>query len=236
MQTLGVSKVILDFDLYPRASIDSQHVGHIAEAYAVGTELPPIIVDRKSKRAVDGFHRVRAYIRVKGSDALIPVVYKTYKSEGALFLDAMRYNANHGRMMSTYDRTHCIIKAHEFDIKPEIIASTLHMAVEKVGKLWAERTSDHELRTDAPGARRDRKARGKKKVIEKIAIKQTIKHKAGKTLTKKQVEVNEKLQGMPQSFYVNQLIMLVESDLLDVDDEDLMLNLARLCKMLKKLF
>jgi len=41
---------------------------------------------------------------------------------------------------------------------------------------------------------------------------------AGKQLNKKQQETNKRLGGMQQSFYANQLIDLIESDLLDVNN------------------
>ena len=67
-------------------------------------------------------------------------------------------------------------------------------------------------------------------------IKQTIKHMAGKRLTKKQYEANEKLSGMNQSFYANQIITLIESDLLDVKNEKLIATLVRLRDLLDGLF
>jgi len=55
---------------------------------------------------------------------------------------------------------------------------------------------------------------------------------AGKELTPEQAEANRRLSGMEQLFYVNQLILLIENDLLDRSNEKLLAGLARLRELL----
>lgn len=57
------------------------------------------MIEKKSKRIVDGFHRHRVYSRLYGVDHEVEVVEKTYKNDAALFLDAARYNSAHGLKM-----------------------------------------------------------------------------------------------------------------------------------------
>ena len=59
-------------------------------------------------------------------------------------------------------------------------------------------------------------------------MKQTIRHMAGKNLNEGQVTANDKLSGMNQLFYVNQLITLIENDLIDYSNEDLIEGLTKL--------
>ena len=69
---MKASELLLDYDLYPRERIEPFNVNQMIEALTAGRELPPIIVDRKSLRVIDGFHRVKAYQRLHGPDAEIP--------------------------------------------------------------------------------------------------------------------------------------------------------------------
>lgn len=208
MRKMKAAELVLDFDLYPRNNVDSHNVKSLSDALVAGMELPPVIIDRKSKRVIDGFHRVKANIRVYGDDCEIEVVEKSYKDDGDMFLDAMRYNASHGAKLDQCDRTRCTIIAERLSIPLDAVAGALHMPVEKLGELKVDRTAT------AGGL--------------SIALKRTIRGFAGRKLTKRQVIANERLSGMNQSFYANQLIELVESGMLDVDDENLMDRLRHL--------
>lgn len=217
MEMIALEELILNFeDLYPRASVDSGHVTHLAEAMSLGIELPPIIADRKTKAVIDGFHRYHAAKRLKRSEILVEL--RDYPNRAAMFLDAMHLNAGHGRTMSNFDRAHCVILAAKHKIEPEQIAAALSITVEKVGELRADRIG--KLRS-AGGA--------------SIPLKRTIHHMAGQTLSKAQAEAQEKLGGMDQLFYVNQLIVLIENKLLDIENEKLMAGLKRLADLLNGL-
>lgn len=208
MKKYAINELVYDFDLYPRGSVDSHHVGEIAAAIQAGSELPPIVIDKKTKRIVDGFHRSKAYRRVYGDDYEIMCIEKTYKSEKDLFLDSMRYNASHGRALTQHDKVHCLIMAEKFKIEPELLGQALNITVGRIGQLTTERVG---LIGKAP-----------------VALKRTVRHMAGQQLTQVQSDANKKLSGMNQSFYVNQVITLIESDMLDLDDQNLMETLGRL--------
>lgn len=219
MKEYKLSVLVLDFSIYPRKEVDSQHAALIQEAIEGGAVLPPIVIDKKTKRIVDGFHRYRAYKRISRNDPefVVTCIEKSYRNEAELFLDAMRYNAEHGRALTKFDRTHCILVAMQLEIADKDIANVLHVQVDAVQKLVADRS--------AYGTN------GKQKLTP---IKSTIKHKAGMKLSKGQVECNAKLGGMQQTFYVNQVILLIENDLLDVENEKLMERLQMLAELLEK--
>ena len=204
MRMMPVSEIVMDFDLYPRQSINSQHVAEMCEAAKAGVDFPPVVIDKKSKRLTDGFHRYRKAIRLEEPE--IAVVEKTYKTEGEMLLDAIRMNANHGRVLSAYDRTHCIILAGRMKIKDDAVATAMSITTDRLESLRIDRSA-----TVKSG-----------KTVQTIPLKRTIRHMAGKRLTKPQVEANEKLSGMNQQFYVNQVLMLITSGLLDRKDEKLM--------------
>ncbi len=199
-----LSELVLDFDLYPRKSIDTHHAKEMQHAVEAGTALPPIIIDKKSKRIADGFHRHRVYTRLFGPDAEVDVIEKNYASDADLFLDAIRYNVSHGMRMDTCDKTHCIILAKHLRIAVAAVAAALCMDVKRVAELKTTRTA-------TVG-----------NLNQSVPIKRTIQHMAGKELTAPQAKANDALSGMHQTFYVNQIITLIENDLLDTADEKLM--------------
>lgn len=201
MRRLKAAELILDFDLYPRRNLDSHNVRNLVDALAAGAELPAVLIDKKSKRVVDGFHRVRAALQHFGDEAEIEVIEKAYKDDAAIFLEAMRLNAAHGAKLDPCDRTHCVIVAERLHIPLDAVAGALHMPLDKLGELRASRTAT------AGGLT--------------VALKRTVSHFAGKRLNKRQSEANDRLSGMSQQFYANQLIELIESGMLDLDNENL---------------
>ena len=212
--TLKCSELVFDFDLYPRPNIDAAHVRNIMTALEAGEELPPIVVDEKSKRIVDGFHRVRAMQRHDKDNATIQAILHSYASDKALFLEAVRLNAAHGRSLTSYDRAHAIILADKLGIDHDVLAGALRMTLARVNDLRIERSAIAEKLT--------------------VPLKRTIRHMAGRKLSKGQQEANVKLSGMDAGFYVRQVILLLENDLLDPEDEELDPLLDCLAKLLRE--
>lgn len=203
MKKMLAAECVLDFDLYPRNNVDSSNVSRIMMALEAGHELPPVVIDRKTKRVIDGFHRIRATLRVFGAEAMIAVIEKDYASEKEMFLDAVRYNAHHGAPLDSADRTRCLIMAERLRISLDSVAQALSVKKSKLSDMKATRIGT------ANGIQ--------------IPLKRTISAQfAGEKLTPIQVEANTKLSGMSQAFYVNQVITLIEADMLDSENEYLM--------------
>lgn len=213
---IKLTEIVEDFDLYPRGDVDSQHVSHIADAIEAGADIPKILLCEKTHRIVDGFHRKRAWQRVLGVDGEIEVLTKHYKTEAELFLEAMRLNAGHGRNLSSYDRTIAIEKAIRFDIDPAQIASALNLKVERVTGYKTERCAKLE------NSRR------------LIPLKQPIRHFAGRTMSKEQSEIVPKLGGNNALFYVHQLKMLIENEMIDLENRALLDGLTELGDIIVK--
>jgi hypothetical protein len=213
MHMVKLSELVFDFALYPRHQVDMQHVSEIAEAIRAGVEMPPLIADKKSKRVPDGFHRGRAYGQVGGPDVQVPVIFKSYKNTREMLLDAIRYNAQHGKKLSPFDRAHAMILAEKVGISDAVLAQALSMTKARVVSLREKKTAL------APNG----------KSGTRIALKQTIAHMAGEKLTKGQREANETLGGMNQLFYVNQLIKLAKNNLFDMTNDELLPKLKEQC-------
>ena len=192
-----------------------------------GATLPPILIDKKSFRIVDGLHRVKAVKRFYGKNGKITAILKDYKSDIDLFIDAMQLNAGHGRTLTKYDQAHCIIKADELNIPKENIATALNLTMDKLGKLTKMRIAKVATLVIKPT-----KIKTGKKGTKQIPLKRSLGHMKGKILTQGQAIVNEKSGGMPQSFTTNELIMMLEQNLIDTDNLKLMAQLEHLYELL----
>lgn len=215
MKKVKAAKLVLDYNMYPRMNLDAKNVSDIADALRNGAEVPPVIIDKKTKRVVDGFHRVRSHLIAFGTDAEITVIEKSYRSERELFLDAIRLNAHHGAKLDSYDKARILIRSEELKIDIAEISEILSISTDKLANLRINRTASS--------------------ASLQIPIKRTIQHMAGKRLNKRQQEANKKLSGMNQKFYVNQVVELIEADLLDTSDELLMERLKHLGELIETL-
>lgn len=208
---LAVGSLLLDFNLYPRAEIDKYHVRELQAALEAGVTLPPLLVDTKSKRVVDGFHRVKAFLRLYGVTAKIECVLRDYLAENDMLRDAMALNSAHGRALSRYDKAHAIQLADGLGLSREDTAKALSMTVERVESLLLERTT----------------ASGE-------VLKRTMAHFAGDTLLPEQAAYNRGAGGMDQLFYIRQVIALVESNSIDWERHTVVSALRRLSEALEK--
>lgn len=212
-----LSGLVLDRGLSPRARLNSNHVRQLAEAMRAGAKLPPIVVERKTSRVVDGFHRVEAHRRVHGPEALVEAQERDYADKGEFFLDAVRLNAAHGYRLAPYDHLRCVAVAEELSIDPRRVAGALSVRPSYVGDLQARRMGT-ELTTRGP-----------------IPLKRTIEHMRGRALTPAQIEINQKLGGQSQQYYINQINLLVENGLLDLENPRVTEGLVRLLENLRNL-
>jgi len=209
LKEMKCAEVILDYNIYPRHKIDSTHVGHIRAAIRAGVELPPIVVCSKSHRCTDGFHRVTANGREFGEDAPIMVELRDYANEAAMLLDAIAMNAAHGENLTPFDRVRCITLADEFKLKDAQLAQALRMPLQDIEEMRVKRTATTRDGTITP-------------------IKQGIGHLAGRRLTRKQERGNDSYGGLRPLFYVNQVILLLEHDLIDTDNVNCWARLTEL--------
>lgn len=126
----------LDERVYPRQAVDQEHVRALVAALDAGVSLPAVVVERETRRVVDGFHRVQAVLERDGAAAKIAVDWQTYPDEAALFLDAVRRNAQHGRRLTPADQLLVVERAEsEWHIAPAYVAKALALTVERIGAL-----------------------------------------------------------------------------------------------------
>lgn len=203
-----ISKLVLDYNFYPRQHLNNYHVNEIIEALKAGVHMPPITVNKSSSRVVDGWHRIEAFRRHYGEKALIDADLKEYTSETEMFLDSIRLNASHGQALSAMDGAHCLAKAEEFKLEQTIVATLLNITTERAEELVSNRLA---LSADGP-----------------IVLKGSTAWMAGRRLTQEQADYNRKAGGLHPTFYINQVISMLESDSVNWDD-------TRVVSALKKL-
>ena len=208
----SVATLIEDYAFYPREKIVEQNVMDIMRVYETGKELPPVIVDRQTNRIIDGFHRVRATKKLFGPDAEIDVVYEEH-DDSSFFLRSIETNVGHGQKLSSYDKVRCIVSAEQLGITRTVLAHTLGMTLKRLEGLVTRKTaSDGEV------------------------VKRTVGHLSGRDMTPAQKQYNKKAGGMNQTFYINQLIGLIESDSIDWENVNVSEGMSRLSELIKDLY
>ena len=214
-----LAKLNFDYSLYPRQDVSSIQISDMVDALAAGEEFPPIIVEKGTNCVVDGWHRAKAHLRFYKDDAnaTIDAFVKKYPNEKERYLDAVRLNAKHGRRFAPNDKTKALVCAQELGIELVTIAKALNITVERAEEICVEKTAT--LKT--PGG------------TKQVAIKRTVRHIRGKVITKRQAEVVTKLGGMEQAYYCNQLIILLETGLINKESSNVIERLVKLHELLE---
>lgn len=194
-----VSELIMDYTLYPRKEIDATNRSAIVAALEAGQVLPPIIADADSLRIIDGFHRTAAYLQVFGPEHEVEVELRKYDDEREMWRDAIAYNAKHGRRLSPLDIAIVISRNRQsFNLDEGDLADALGVTTERLEQVIARRFAAN---SDEP-------------------LKGVYKELAGKRITKKQKKANEEAGGFwSQVALLNQVVALLESDTVNLDDE-----------------
>jgi len=208
--TLAIAELVEDLAVYPRHAVDDSHVAALAQAIEAGHDLPPVVACVRSKRIVDGWHRIRARRRVHGVSATVDVVLKEYQSEADLVEDAIRLNAAHGRRLDAMDRTRAVLMLKRHDVPAERIALVLRTTPKVVKKL--------EVRVATATTHVDATVPGTKTIV----LKRPVAHLQGRKLTREQAEAHDSMPGTSFLLLSNQLRMAMRTGLVNREDGRLM--------------
>jgi hypothetical protein len=135
MRPIKASEGIFDYKIYPRGEIDKETVDIMLQALQSGVKFPPPLIDSKSLRIIDGFHRFKMYQSVDPA-APIEIIEREYSSDAEMFSHAIKLNSSHGKTLSLQDRTLCIRKGAFLGLSVGTLASALSMTIECVGNLY----------------------------------------------------------------------------------------------------
>jgi len=127
-----ISSLKRNYNIYPREDLDEFNVIRIRNAIEAGVELPAIIVDKKTKMVVDGFHRIEAVQLVNGPDGEIEIEYREYKNLAEMFLDAIQLNAIQGKTLQPNDIERVIEVSKDLKIRPAFLAGALSMTATRI--------------------------------------------------------------------------------------------------------
>ena len=216
LTTISIAELIEDLSIYPRNELDEANVARLAQALEAGNSLPPIVADKKSKRIVDGWHRVRAYRRVFGPEHVIEAELRAYPDEASLVLDSVEMNARHGRQLNGTDRVRSAVMLEKYGFSSKQIAFALHVTEAQVQRLTVRVAKTRAATAEAiPGTKT-------------IALKRFDSWMVNKTLTAEQVETHAMLPGTAPTLHVRQLLEALRSQMVDLTDDKLV---ALLCEL-----
>lgn len=133
MRTLKASDVVQDLGIYPRIAVSQPHVDGLVLALEAGSELPAIVICRKTRKVIDGFHRLNAHGRHHGWESEIAVIEKDYADVREMWLDAIKYNAKHGLPLTASDREACVLKSQKLNIDGDELALAIGVRRESLG-------------------------------------------------------------------------------------------------------
>ena len=187
---IKLAELVFDFTLYPRNEVSRQHVTILVDAIAAGATLPPMIVDGKSRRIVDGFHRAKAYEDLGIEE--VEVFLNDYATEAELFAEAVRRNAGHGRAFDNFDRRRAVLRLAEFGFTPDQIAEIAKVPLPRIDE------TQH-ITAVMPG--------GKVEIVKGGLRRELVGHK----LTRAQEQLNSSWSGMQPSYHVRQLLRLLQA-------------------------
>jgi len=218
LKKLKALELVVDWNLWPRheaQELDSTNIKRMIDALDAGKKLPPIIVNAKDYRIVDGFHRTKAHLKFYGDEAEIECIVKQYKNEADMFLESIETNAHHGLPLSPKDIVHAYLKARRMKIPPKVIAESIGINPDILEKLIIKRSA-----TNPDG--------------EKIALAYGASNFAGKQLTTKDMVAVKSSNGIMPEAYCTMLMNALNSDSFIVS-EKLLGQLAELQGIIKKI-
>jgi len=173
-------ELIKDWSLWPRYEandLDATNLARLKEALRAGEVLPSIVVDKKSMRIIDGFHRVDAHLSVYGENAEIEATFREFKNDIEMFMESARINMIHGLALTPKDKAHVILTMRRKRVPIMKIAEVLGVTKDYVNQLLERRTA-----TTANGTR--------------IPLSRGASCLAGKVLTKKEENFARMSNGM----------------------------------------
>jgi len=147
LKKIKLIELIIDWNLWPRykaENLDHTNVKRMKDAIQAGINLPPILVNSKDLRIIDGFHRFRAYQSLFGDDMEITVEMKDYDNDADMFLDSARLNSVQGLPLSPQDKAHVVYRLKRMKVPMIVIAEALGMSKDRAKEFYEKRIAKTE--------------------------------------------------------------------------------------------
>jgi hypothetical protein len=194
---IKATELVWDQTLYPREEVNEQHITNLCYALRMGELLPPLLIERITRRLIDGVHRWYGRRRVFGDDCEIECIIVDFASEQEAYLAAVAANSGHGLRYNGFELTKIALRAEELGITRETLSQAIKIPFEAITRRVITKAG----KADVGG-------------VEKfVALKGSMQDLHGRKLTQGQVEANKSAGGMAATYYVNNVITLVEQGL-----------------------
>ena len=197
-ERVPAASLVEDFALYPRNEVNDTHVNDLVRSLSSGSDLPPIIAERLTNRIVDGVHRRRAHLKHFGDSAIVEVEFRDYEDEAALYLEAVRFNAAHGRRLDRHDQTRIVLRLQELKVDAKVIASALHVPEQEIKTLAVR------IVYDTAGMA--------------VPQKRGFEHLRGQKVSDEQIGAMKSVRSGELGRVCNELIKLLDYELIDYED------------------
>lgn len=192
IKTINVptSRLIHDESIYPRNEVAPEHVSLLVNSIQTGDKLPNILVDKKTERKiVDGIHRFYAYRKLGIKSVNVDVVNASTREE--MLRIAIGVNRQNGRPLDRHDIGGCIIKLKKLGVEVKTISSIVKVPLDSVQTIIKNFAFTP--------------------VGEPLQLKRGLEKWRGRTLTEKQVKIVNRHAGVNGTFFVEQLISMIEA-------------------------
>ena len=191
LQEVRLDELVEDLSIYPRGSVSMVHVQDLLLALDSGNPLPEPIIDARTRKIVDGFHRVRAYRKRLGDDGIIRAEIREYGSDAEMLLASARLNAVHGLRLSRYDQRHVVIKARALGLADDDTAEALGVTPIRLKMINVMQANSD----SGP-----------------VALKRGVEHLGGRYLTVEQLAEIKRMRGGRTRDKVTELARLLHSE------------------------
>ena len=132
-----LSTLKIDKGLTELRPVNAIFVSRYRQAYRAGADMPPIVIDKKTRRIISGNHRYQAMVEEYGPDHSVDVVEKTFKTERERLEFFVKENATHGNALDGITKKRLSIALAAAGATPEEIASLFNVSVKRVEN-WGE--------------------------------------------------------------------------------------------------
>lgn len=199
MTYMNLKAIVLDERITPRADDEAVAVQQLCDAFDCGAEFAPMLVDKASKRLIDGRRRRKMYLKRKVER--VPVKFMDFPGGLVEMLTAaIAANAAHGMRMDARDHLSAINKMEALGGTVADVAKALCVPVATLEELRSTRTA-----VDEAG--------------EPHYLKPATRHLAGTVLSPSRVETNRHLPANPVYFLIDRVADLLLDDLVPHDEK-----------------
>ncbi len=215
--------VVFDSKVYPRTQMNWQTSYDYANSLKTGAKFPPITLAlyRNKLILVDGKHRLDAFKQCKRKT--IPAEIYVKWDLKKIFVESIKRNIAHGKVLSPYEKRICIMRLRELKVSNKNISDLIQIPQEKLEHFVGQR-----LISSTTGD-----------VISFEVVKSGIKHIAGRSYDETETQT---ISGIQRNLYIRdqlnlfgQLINLFEGDLINLENEKIQEKIYKLSKLINPL-